>query len=99
MRRPPTPLAFQGGRCAICGVTDESARTLHIDHDHTCCPGRRSCGKCDRALICASCNAYGPAWHEALPSDMRTFELLNRYIAFPPARRLREESGSGSPFT
>lgn len=38
-------LAFQGGRCAICGVTDESARTLHIDHDHTCCPGRRSCGK------------------------------------------------------
>lgn len=39
--------------CSICGVTD---RTFHVDHDHGCCPGARSCGKCVRGLLCSQCN-------------------------------------------
>lgn len=27
-----------------------------VDHDHTCCPGERSCGKCVRGWLCRSCN-------------------------------------------
>lgn len=28
----------------------------HVDHDRKCCPGRKSCGKCVRGLLCPSCN-------------------------------------------
>lgn len=45
-------LADQGGGCAICGSNDR----LHVDHDHSCCPGRKSCGKCIRGILCHSCN-------------------------------------------
>jgi hypothetical protein len=29
----------------------------HIDHDHGCCPGSRSCGRCGRGLLCRFCNS------------------------------------------
>lgn len=50
-------LAAQGGVCAICG-TNEPGRfgRFVVDHDHTCCPGDRSCGQCARGLLCWACN-------------------------------------------
>lgn len=49
-------LAKQNNRCAICNKTEENVRRFHVDHDHACCPGNTSCGKCVRALLCAKCN-------------------------------------------
>lgn len=48
----------QQNRCAICLVefTDEKRQGAFVDHDHGCCPGYKSCGKCIRGLICMSCN-------------------------------------------
>lgn len=57
-------LVEQGGGCAICagaldrgGVTGRNGKMSgHVDHDHRCCPGMRSCGRCVRGILCGCCN-------------------------------------------
>lgn len=50
-------LREQGGHCRLCPRTPEDeGRALAVDHDHACCPGRKSCGRCLRGLLCTSCN-------------------------------------------
>lgn len=49
----------QNDRCMICTLPWwEIKKALFIDHNHACCPGATSCGKCVRGLLCSSCN-YG----------------------------------------
>lgn len=48
----------QDGTCAICGneLDFEKHNGVCIDHDHTCCPGEKTCGLCIRDVLCDACN-------------------------------------------
>lgn len=65
--------ASQNNACAICRVIFE--RTPHIDHNHACCVGKKSCGKCIRGLLCHHCNA-------GLGNFKDTIELLLKAIQY-----------------
>jgi hypothetical protein len=80
----------QGRRCAICrraqGVTDrpDRQRRLAVDHDHTCCPGPTSCGRCVRGLLCSTCNDVMAHARD----DRAYFERAIRYLASWPSQQV-----------
>ena len=66
-------LRRQGGGCAICQTT-ESNRWA-VDHDHACCDGEVTCGKCVRGILCFPCN-------QALGLLKDSAENLSRALAY-----------------
>ena len=74
---------LQGGVCAICQRATGAKRKLAVDHDHACCRGRTSCGRCVRGLLCTNCNK--------LLAHLRDDELAVtralHYLQCPPAWR------------
>lgn len=62
--------------CEVCG----SHTKLHIDHDHTCCKGQNTCGKCVRGVLCNRHNV-------ALGMVNDSTEELERLIGYLASRR------------
>lgn len=51
-------LESQGSVCPICGRhQDTQTKAFAVDHNHECCAGTKTCGKCIRDLLCGDCNA------------------------------------------
>jgi len=57
--------------CAVCRMTEN----LSVDHDHSCCPGEHSCGKCIRGFLCRTCN-----FAEGLLKTAATAEAMWQYM-------------------
>lgn len=74
-------LAAQGGRCAIC---QRKSKKFHVDHDHACCPGKESCGKCVRGLLCSMCNRIllGSICQETRKGGSHAIGVLERAIVY-----------------
>lgn len=78
-------LKVQGGRCYLCGEPLDLAdtRKIHVDHDHACCRGSKSCGDCVRGVACEPCNKGIGAFGDD-PERMRrvadALEMANRQV-------------------
>jgi hypothetical protein len=56
--------------CAVCGTLDN----LCVDHDHNCCPGKQSCGKCIRGILCWN--------HNIADGKFQTVEEIEKYLKY-----------------
>lgn len=69
-------LEAQGNGCAVCGGLTKDGRPLAVDHDHGCCPGQRTCGRCIRGLLCGECNLGFGYFND----DVRRMEVAIAYL-------------------
>lgn len=68
------------GPCQVCNKKPYQA-PLHVEHDHSCCGGAGSCGKCVRGLVCASCNTHIRHWDKGtIRKDNIYYDAVKQYI-------------------
>jgi hypothetical protein len=68
-----TPTQYQAliaNGCAVCGTMEN----LCIDHDHKCCPGVRTCGKCIRGVLCRG--------HNIADGHFKTTEEIREFLSY-----------------
>jgi Recombination endonuclease VII len=72
----------QGGVCAICVNYPPEGKRLLIDHDHKCCPGVITCGKCMRDLLCYKCNYIVGAYESFIRGGLKApdFGVVTLYV-------------------
>jgi len=80
-------LQVQGGLCALCGPEtgrNGSTKALATDHDHRCCPGRKSCGNCVRGALCSDCNRMLGRVNDSIEFARRLLD----YLIDPPYQKI-----------
>lgn len=88
-------LAAQGGACYVCR-RKPGAKRLAVDHDHSCCPGPVSCGRCVRGLLCKHDNFYLIGGAERADDAIAYLERAVAYLKNPPAREvLKRDATTG----
>lgn len=77
---PPDMVSLYDEGCMAPGC--ENTENLQIDHDHKCCPGGDSCGKCVRGVLCGSCNMV-LGWVERVGAGDRQVQSVAEYLNTP----------------
>lgn len=72
-------MAKNGCQITGCG----SFNSLEVDHDHICCPGERSCGKCVRGVTCGTHNRGMGNFRDDPAALEAAAAYLRRYAALP----------------
>lgn len=88
--RPADVAAMLKAQCRRCRLCRDniSLRRMAIDHDHRCCQGRVSCGKCIRGLLCRRCNVFVGYLEKTRPHLLRSaLEYSNHSLWFTPGAR------------
>jgi hypothetical protein len=76
----------QNSMCPICNLGLLDGAKIHIDHDHACCPGTQSCGKCTRGLLHELCNMNAVGQIETALFNGTFYSVLSYLFGVPAAR-------------
>ncbi len=68
-------IQYQNGLCPICN--NKLEQDINIDHDHSCCPGSYSCGKCIRGVLCSGCNRGIGIFKDNIENLRRAIKYIN----------------------
>ena len=71
-------LEKQNNKCACCG---EPLVSPQIDHDHSCCDGKYTCGKCTRDVLCGRCNSGLGQFNDNIGVLEKAIEYLKKWKA------------------
>ena len=75
-------LNSQERKCAICKVLLDNLTNStrpYIDHDHSCCSGAKSCGKCVRGMLCHHCNTSLGGFRDNTETLNNAIQYLNKF--------------------
>src|SRR5690625_6229484 len=86
-------LKEQGGICAVCGIDPD--HKWAVDHDHSCCPGTKSCGRCVRGILCDRCNtAIGTLGEDRKSTRLNSSHVAISYAVFCLKKKKRQHRPS-----
>jgi len=72
-------LALQRFCCAICRRhISEFNKAFAVDHNHVCCPGKKSCGQCIRGLLCSNCNFAIGLLQDSIDNCLNAIDYLRK---------------------
>jgi Recombination endonuclease VII len=83
-------LEEQGNKCQIC--KQDISNAFCVDHDHACCLGRKSCGKCVRGLLCQRCNRGLGNFHDSAETLQASINYLDKWNQIQYTNKSNSES-------
>lgn len=70
----------QNNACAVCKESFSDTLKPNVDHDHRCCPGVKTCGKCVRGLLCSGCLTFAGLIETRFHTHEDMFKYLHLHL-------------------